>query len=65
MKGNTMLKTKLARTKKFVSDHRVAIAVAVTLTACAALQVRNQKVLNEFLEEKGLLEEYYTPEDSY
>ena len=58
MKGNTV-KTKIARTKKFVSDHRVAIAVTVTLTACAALQMRNAKILNEFLKEHDLYDEYY------
>lgn len=53
------MKTKIARTKKFVSDHRVAIAVTVTLTACAALQMRNAKILNEFLKEHDLYDEYY------
>lgn len=54
---------KLAATHKFVSDHRVAIAVAATLTVVAILQIRNAKVLNEFLKEHNLLDEYYSVED--
>jgi hypothetical protein len=53
------MKNKIRRSKKFVSDHRVAIAVTVTLTACAALQIRNAKVLNEFLKEHDLYDTYY------
>lgn len=60
-------KRALSRTQKFVSDHKVAISVTatavVTATACLALNRRNLKVMNEFLTEKGLLEEFWnTPE---
>lgn len=53
------MKNKIARSKKFVSDHRVAFAVGTTLAVCAALQIRNAKVLNEFLKEHDLYDTYY------
>ncbi len=57
------VKRSALRTKKFVSDHRVAITFTVTSAAWLALQARNAKILNEFLEERGLMNEYYQPED--
>lgn len=57
------MKTKLARTKKFVSDHRVGIAVTLTATAMLALQINRAKVWNEFLREHNLFDEFYALED--
>lgn len=53
------IKKATTSTKKFVQKHRVAIAIVGTATACAALQIRNAKILNEFLKEHDLYEEYY------
>lgn len=55
------METKFASVKKFVSDHKVAIAVTVTSAAWLALTVRNSSNLNEFLKEKNLMDEYYKP----
>ena len=60
-KGNIM--KKLTPVKNFVHDHKVAIAVVATAIPLIALQRRNTKVLNEFLKEHNLFDEYYTPED--
>lgn len=53
----------LVRTQQFVSDHRVAIAVITTATATTAAMVAMQKgavrEVNDFLESKGLLEEFH------
>lgn len=59
------VKKPIVSTKNFVSKHRVGIAVIATAIPLVALQQRNLRVFNEFLKEKGLYEEYYTPEDSY
>lgn len=59
------IKTAATRTKKFVSKHRVSIAVVSTATACLALNRYALKEHDAFLKEKGLYEEFYTPEDSY
>ncbi len=53
------VKAKTQSVKKFVADHRVAIAVVVTATAAAALQMRTAKSFNDFLKEKDLFDEYY------
>ena len=50
---------KIAFLKKFISDHRVAIAIGMTATAFIALNLRNAKLLDEFLKEHNLLDEYY------
>ena len=53
--------TKIKRAHKFVSDHRVAIAVTMTNAVWITLTVRNAKELNRFLEKHNLLSEYYDP----
>jgi len=53
------MKNKIARTRKFVSDHRVAIAVVATASVGIALQMRNAREWNEFLKEHNLFDEYY------
>lgn len=45
--------------KKFVSKHRVAIAVVATATLASAIMYRNAKLLDEFLKDHNLYEEYY------
>lgn len=53
--------------KKFYTSHKkkiVITALAVT-TAGTMLMFRNQREFNNFLKEKGLMDEYYTPENSY
>jgi hypothetical protein len=54
---------KLAFLKKFVSDHKVAIAVGVTSAVFIALMLRNARVLNAFLDEHNLTDVYYSLED--
>lgn len=54
---------KIAFLKKFVSDHRVAIAIGVTATVFVALMVRNSTQLNAFLKEHDLFDVYYAIED--
>lgn len=57
---NKIKKTYIS-SKNFVNRHKTAIVVtslAVT-TAGTVLMVRNQKQFNEFLEEKGLTDEFY------
>lgn len=53
------IKNATLKTTKFVSKHRFAIGVATGLSAGLALNARNQGIINEFLEEKGLLDEFY------
>lgn len=58
--------TKTALTaKNFVVRHKTAITVVGTAAACLYLNRLALKQHNEFLKEKGLYEEFYTPEDSY
>lgn len=56
--------TRLARArasiKNFVEEHKVAIAVTATSTACLALNRVALKQHDEFLKEKGLYEEFYS-----
>lgn len=62
-----MLKDKIASVRKFKNQHgrKIVIATLVVTTAGTALMFRNQREFNAFLKEKNLLEEYYTPENSY
>ena len=57
------IKRSASATRNFVSDHRVAIAVVVTLTVCTALQMRSAKEWNAFLTEHNLFDEFYAFED--
>jgi hypothetical protein len=50
---------KLAKAKKFVVENKVAIVTTATAIAAVALVVRNQKLVNEFLTEHDLLDEFY------
>lgn len=57
------IKTGAISTKKFVEDHRVAIAVTITTVICLVVHVKTIGNLNDFLEEKGLLDEFYPLEE--
>lgn len=57
------MQKKIAFLKKFIKDHRVAIAVGLTATAFILLIMRNQRELNAFLEQHNLLDEFYALED--
>lgn len=59
------VKTASESTRKFVSKHRVAIAITATSVSWFALLRYNNRQLNDFLKEHDLFDEYYTPEDSY
>lgn len=53
----------LKTAKNHVKKHRAKYAAAGTAIAFLALMRHNAKELNAFLEEKGLLEEYYYSEE--
>jgi hypothetical protein len=57
------MKAKIALLKNFIQDHKVAVTAGVTSAVFILLIMRNQKMLNEFLEKHGLLEEFYALED--
>ena len=69
IKGKAMNKfqMKLASVKKFVTDHKTAIAVVGATTATAAVGVvalkKQADGWNEFLTEKNLFDEFYNSED--
>lgn len=56
-------KKALAAAQEFVSDHKVAIAIfaatAVTGFVCIKIQRSAIEGWNEFLTEKGLIDEFY------
>lgn len=54
---------KLISVKKFVANHKVAIAITATAVTCLALNKRNIKMYDEFLHKHGLLEKFYADEN--
>lgn len=56
-------KNKINTAVVHVHRNRGKYAAATTAAAFLVLMNRNAKVLNEFLEEHNLLDEYYAPED--
>lgn len=50
------------KTKNFVSKHRVAIAVGLTLAVTGKMHTTQVAHMNEFLAKHNLLDEFYTPE---
>jgi hypothetical protein len=54
---------KLATAKKFVAEHKVAIAIAATTAICVVAHVSVIKQHNNFLKEHNLLDAFYAPED--
>lgn len=53
------LKKAVATSKKFVADHKVAIAVTATAVTCLAINRLALKQHNEFLKEHDLYDSYY------
>jgi hypothetical protein len=60
------VKRAFARSREFVSDHKVAITATVAVTATAVVCIRIQRSAIEdwknFLTEKGLIDEFYNTE---
>lgn len=48
--------------RDFIEKHKTKLAVAATATLCLAIHRRSLKQHEDFMEERGLLEEFYTPE---
>lgn len=58
------MRKQIRATKKFVSDHKVAIAVTATSIVWYSLVRRNLNVQNEFLKEHDLFDEFWAmPEE--
>lgn len=57
------MKKHLIAAKNFVVENKVAIITSTAAIAAGALVIRNQKIVNAFLEEKGLIDEFYALED--
>ena len=57
------LKKAIASSKKFVSDHKVAIAITGTALTCLALNRLALRSHDNFLKEHDLYDEFYLPED--
>jgi hypothetical protein len=51
---------KIALVKKFVSDHKVVIAVVATATVSVALDRVRVVQMHNFLKEHNLLDEFYS-----
>lgn len=54
---------KIDSVKKFVSKHRVAIAVGATIAVTTTAHIMIVKQFNDFLTEKDLIDEYYMTEE--
>ena len=58
------MKNKARKTVHFVKTHKFAIAASVVAIGAVALQQRNLREFNAFLDEKGIdRREYYTPDE--
>lgn len=57
------MKNKIRRTRKFISDHKVAFAVTGTSAFWIWMMVNRAGDWNAFLEEHNLLDAYYALED--
>jgi hypothetical protein len=55
-----MFEKALPAAKKFVHDHKVAIATTTTAAACLVINQMALKSHNEFLKEHDLYDAYYT-----
>lgn len=53
------IKKAVASSKKFVADHKVAIAVTVTAVTCLAINRAALRQHNDFLKEHDLYDSYY------
>lgn len=57
------IRNEAARIKYHVTTHKFAYVASVAAIAAAALQQRNIRQFNEFLDEKGIdKDEFYNPE---
>ena len=54
---------KIENLKQFVIKHRAKLAVGVTVAAFILLIQRNRRVLDEFLKEHDLYDEYWKSEE--
>lgn len=59
---NELMKKNLQKSWNFVKRHNEAVVVAVIATLAITQQHKSIKALNEFLDQKGLTDEYYTVE---
>lgn len=59
---NELMKKSLQKSWNFVKRHNEAVVVAVIATLAITQQHKSIKALNEFLDQKGLTDEYYTVE---
>jgi hypothetical protein len=55
--------TRVTRIKNFVGRHKVSITMVATSTAWYAINRAALSQHDEFLKERGLYEEFYTPQD--
>ena len=53
----------ITRTKKFVEDHKVGIAVTLTALVAVKLNKLALKDHETYMAEHGILESFYTPTD--
>jgi hypothetical protein len=58
-----MFENAYLRTRKFVADHKVAIAVVATAAVAVAISRVALNQHNDFLKENGLYEQFYAIED--
>lgn len=56
------IKTKASSVKNHVNRNRGKYGLAIGFTAAVAINRQAVKGWNEFLEEKGLTDEFYSPE---
>lgn len=57
------IKKVVRSTKKFVSDHKVAVTVVATVPVYVWLHQHSIRDLTDFLKERDLYEEFLIPED--
>lgn len=57
------LKSVPSRVKNFVGRHKVGVAIISTAGICLVLNRTALRQHDEFLAEKGLLDEFYSPEE--
>lgn len=60
---NEIAKKAVARSRKFVEDHKVGITVTVTAACCLMLNRVALKSHDEFLKKHDLYDEFYTVTD--
>lgn len=58
-----MLSEKIDSTKNFVHRHRTALTVVATATPLIVLMKRNATIMNDFLKEHDLYDEYYAMDE--